>query len=69
MELPQLSKLMTGVRFPLPAHQRKELTSTRFFPLAKHAQGKSNSGGGRGTTIGSPCRESFKTEGFEKRVE
>jgi len=45
------------------------LTSTRFFPLAKHAQGKSNSGGGRGTTIGSPCRESFKTEGFEKRVE
>jgi hypothetical protein len=33
MALPQLSKLMTGVRFPLPAPPKKKACSCRSFSL------------------------------------
>jgi hypothetical protein len=53
-----------------PAHKQKKMHPCGAFSFAYVAE-DSNSGGGRGTTIGSPCRNErseFKTEGFEKQA-
>ena len=46
------------VRFPLGLLMK--ISAWRIFLV----QGELNSGGGRGTAFGSPCRKILKTEGF-----